>query len=79
MTVVVGTPGGGRWVIVAGGMGNHGQPPESPEHRYHVEHFRGSRSACAETHLSLRAALSESWVPEAIKAEVRRLFAKASR
>ncbi len=70
----VGTPGGGRWIVAAGGMGNYGNPEGDPEHVCHVEHWRGSRSVCAETHLSLRAALVESWVPDAIKDAIRRLY-----
>lgn len=71
----VGTPGGGRWIIAQGGMGGYGQPESSPLHRFHVEHWRGSRSAEAETHLSLDHALEQDWVPEPIKDEIRRLYA----
>lgn len=69
----VATPGGGRWIIANGSMGNHGSPPVSPEHLYHVEHWRGSRSTEAETHLSLRAALDAHDVPEQIKTAIRAL------
>lgn len=73
---IVGIPGGGRWVLASGPMGNYGDPPESPTHRYHIQEWRGSRSTEAETHLSLGAALSHDWVPEAVKDAVRELYPK---
>jgi hypothetical protein len=78
-TKIIGLPGGGRWVLLAGrneGMGGFLNPPGDAEHTYSVAEYRGSRSTEAESMMSLRGALAESWVPEPVKAVARRKLAE---
>lgn len=72
---IISTPGGGRWCVETGnGMGGYGHPADHPLNRYCIVEFRGSRSVSYETALSLDAAATYEWVPEAVRAEAKRLL-----
>jgi hypothetical protein len=58
--------------VVEGGMGNFLAPPGHASHFYHVQE-RG-RDGNGET--ALEYALTQSWIPETIKSEIRTLLAK---
>jgi hypothetical protein len=76
-TKIVGTPGGGRWVLRSGdGMGGFLNPPGDAEHDYSFAEYRGSRSRDYEGAMSLRGALTESWVPAPVKATARRILSE---
>lgn len=71
-----GLPGGGRWVLVRDGHGIGGflTPPGHASQDYSVEEWRGSRSAEAETTMSVEYAIREEYVPAKIRAACARVL-----
>jgi hypothetical protein len=74
----VGQPGGGRWVLIEDERGQGGflAPPGHASHSLRVEEYRGSRSSESESSLSVDSALTEEWVPSALKVAICKAMAQ---
>lgn len=58
--------------LVRGSMGGYGLPENDPHHQYEVTEHRGN--GVAQGWMSLRAALDDDDVPDALKDRIRALY-----